>query len=31
MANTNIRYWIATHYSENAKEDIKKLIALKNW
>ena len=30
MANTSIK-WIATHYSENANADIKKLIALKNW
>lgn len=30
MANASIKYWIATHYSENAKEGIKKLIELKN-
>jgi len=31
MANASIKYWIAIHYSENAKEGIKKLIELKNW
>ncbi len=31
MANASIKYWIATHYSERAKEGIKKLIKLKNW